>query len=137
MTSFVSHTTVDCANAYELSEWWKQLLGYVDVDGDPNLPGYEECMILDPGSGHRLLFIEVPDAELPAKRIHFDLRPRSGSRDDEVERVRSLGAREVADHRGQYGPGTGWVVFADPEGNQFCVLRSQAEVDATPPPAVD
>lgn len=137
MTSFVSHTTVDCANAYELSEWWKQLLGYVDVDGDPNLPGHEECMILDPGSGHRLLFIEVPDAELPAKRIHFDLRPRSGSRDDEVERVRSLGAREVADHRGQYGPGTGWVVFADPEGNQFCVLRSQAEVDATPPPAVD
>jgi hypothetical protein len=137
MTSFVSHTTVDCANAYELSEWWKQLLGYVDVDGDPNLPGHEECMILDPGSGHHLLFIEVPDAELPAKRIHFDLRPRSGSRDDEVERVRALGAREVADHRGQYGPGTGWVVFEDPEGNQFCVLRSQAEVDATAHPAGD
>ena len=137
MTSFVSHTTVDCANAYELSEWWKQLLGYVDVDGDPNLPGHEECMILDPGSGHSLLFIEVPDAELPAKRIHFDLRPRSGSRDDEVERVRALGAREVGDRRGQYGPGTGWVTFADPEGNQFCVLRSQAEVDATPAAAAD
>jgi hypothetical protein len=133
MTSFVSHTTVDCANAYELSEWWKQLLGYVDVDGDPNLPGHEECMILDPGSGHSLLFIEVPDAELPAKRIHFDLRPRTGSRDDEVERVRALGAKEVGDHRGQYGPGTGWVTFADPEGNQFCVLRSQAEVDAEQP----
>jgi hypothetical protein len=57
MTLFVSHTTVDCANAYDLSEWGKQLLGYVDVDGDPNLPGHEECMVLDPESGHHILFI--------------------------------------------------------------------------------
>ena len=35
MTSFVSHTTIDCGNAYELSEWWKRLLGYVDIDNDP------------------------------------------------------------------------------------------------------
>ena len=133
MTSFVSHTTVDCHDAYALSQWWKALLGYVDVEGDPNLPGHEECMILDPDSGHAILFIEVPDTELPAKRIHFDLRPRAGGRDAEVERVRGLGAREVADQRGLHGPGTGWVVFADPEGNEFCVLRSQAEVDAGPP----
>ena len=133
MTSFVSHTTVDCTNAYELSEWWKQLLGYVDVDGDPNLPGHEECMVLDPGSGHRILFIEVPEPKAVKNRLHLDLRPRSGSRDEEVERVRALGATEVADHRGQYGPGTGWVVMADPEGNEFCILRSQAEVDAAAP----
>jgi hypothetical protein len=133
MTSFVSHTTVDCAHAYELSEWWKQLLGYVDVDGDPNLPGHEECMVLDPGSGHRILFIEVPEPKAVKNRLHLDLRPRSGSRDDEVERVRALGATEVADHRGQHGPGTGWVVMADPEGNEFCILRSQAEVDAGTP----
>ncbi|HSU02200.1 MAG TPA: VOC family protein [Nocardioides sp.] len=131
MTSFVSHTTVDCHDAYALSEWWKTLLGYVDVEGDPNEPGHEECMILDPDNGHGILFIEVPDEDLPPKRIHFDLRPRSGSRDDEVERVRGLGAVEVSDQRGQHGPGTGWVVFADPEGNQFCILRSQAEVDGT------
>jgi hypothetical protein len=133
MTSFVSHTTVDCTHAYELSEWWKQLLGYVDVDGDPNLPGHEECMVLDPESGHRILFIEVPEPKSAKNRLHLDLRPRSGSRDDEVERVRALGATEVADHRGQYGPGTGWVVMADPEGNEFCILRSQAEVDAGTP----
>ena len=131
MSSFVAHTTVDCRNAFELSEWWKALLGYVDVEGDPNEPGHEECMILDPGTGHAILFIEVPDAELPAKRIHFDLRPREGSRDEEVDRVRALGATEVDDRRGSYGPGTGWVVFADPEGNQFCVLRSQAEVEGS------
>src|ERR671921_187983 len=51
MTSFVSHTTVDCHDAYELSEWWKRLLGYVDVEDDPNEPGHDECMILDPDSG--------------------------------------------------------------------------------------
>ena len=134
MTSFVAHTTVDCHRAYELSEWWKQLLGYVDVDGDPNEPGHEECMILDPDTGHSILFIEVLDAELPAKRIHFDVRPREGTRDEEVERVLALGATQVDDQRGTYGPGTGWVVLADPEGNLFCILRSQAEVDAGPPP---
>ena len=134
MTSFVSHTTVDCHNAYELSEWWKALLGYVDVAGDPNEPGHEECEIHDAETGHTILFIEVPDADLPAKRIHFDLRPREGTRDEEVERVLALGATQVGDQRGRYGPGTGWVVLADPEGNQFCILRSQAEVDAGPPP---
>ena len=134
MASFVSHTTVDCRDAYALSEWWKPVLGYTDIPGDPNEPGHEECEIHDPATGHTILFLEVPDAELPAKRIHFDLRPREGSRDDEIERVRGLGATEIDDQRGTYGPGTGWVVFADPEGNQFCILRSQAEVDAGPPP---
>ena len=135
MTSFVSHTTVDCHDAYELSQWWKALLGYVDDEDDPNEPGHEECSVVDPDTGHCILFLEVPDAELPPKRIHFDLRPRTGTRDEEIERVRGLGAVEVADLRGQYGPGTGWVVFADPEGNRFCILRSPAEVEADPPPS--
>jgi hypothetical protein len=134
MTSYISHTTVDCHNAYELSEWWKSLLGYVDgyphLPEDVNEPRHEECAIPDPRTGHTLLFIEVPDPELPAKRIHFDLRPRSNTQEQEIDRVRGLGAVEVADRRGQYGPGTGWVVFADPEGNQFCVLRSMAEIGA-------
>ncbi|KQO36555.1 MULTISPECIES: VOC family protein [unclassified Aeromicrobium] len=127
MTSFVSHTSVDCADAYALSEFWKQVLGYVDVEGDPNEPGHEECMILDPGSGHHLLFIEVPEAKAVKNRIHLDLRPRSGTQADEVARLVSIGATQVADLRGKYGPGTGWVVLADPEGNEFCILRSEAE----------
>jgi len=130
MTSFVSHTTVDCRNAYELSEWWRQLLGYTDVADDPNAPGHEECMILDPDSGHRILFIEVPEAKSAKNRLHFDLRPRSGTRDEEIERVRAMGAVEVADRRGQWGPGSGWVVFNDPEGNEFCILRSEAELES-------
>jgi len=133
MTSFVAHTTVDCANAYDLSQVWKQIVGYTDIPDDPNLPGHEECMILDPESGHRILFIEVPEGKSAKNRLHFDLRPRSGPRDEEIARLLDLGLgiTLVADHRGIHGPGSGWVVLADPEGNEFCVLRSQAEVDET------
>lgn len=127
MTSYLSHTTVDCHHAYDLSEWWKSVLGYVDIDGDPNEPGHDECMIRDPDTGHQLLFIEVPDPAFPAKRVHFDIRPRENTQDDEVERLLAHGATQLADRRGTYGPGTGWVTLADPEGNQFCVLRSDAE----------
>ena len=133
MSSYLSHVTIDCHNAYELAEWWKPVLGYVDIDGDPNLPGHEECMIRDPETGQKLLFIEVPDEQLPAKRIHLDIAPREGTRDDEVARLVAHGAVVVADHRDKYGPGTGWVVLADPEGNQLCVLRNDVETAATPP----
>jgi hypothetical protein len=127
MTSAISHTSVDCSNAYDLSEWWKQVLAYVDLDDDPNLPGHEECMILSPTSGHRILFIEVPDDKATKNRLHFDLRPTDRTRDEEVERLVGIGATHVADQREIRGDGTGWVVLADPEGNEFCVLRSEAE----------
>lgn len=128
MTAYISHTSVDCRDAYQLSEWWKQVLGYIDVAGDPNESGDEECMILHPATGHRVLFIEVPEGKQDKNRLHFDLRPVEGTRDEELQRLRELGAMEVADLRGKDGVGTGWVVLADPEGNEFCILRSEAEV---------
>ncbi|HYO39125.1 MAG TPA: VOC family protein [Nocardioidaceae bacterium] len=129
MTSFVSHTTVDCADAFTLSEWWKQVLGYVDVEDDPNEPGHEECMILSPVTGHSVLFVEVPERKRVKNRLHFDLRPADGAtREVEVERAVALGATQVADHRRE--DGGGWVLLADPEGNEFCILRSEAEVAA-------
>jgi catechol 2,3-dioxygenase-like lactoylglutathione lyase family enzyme len=128
VTSFISHTTIDCANAYELSEWWKQLLGYVDLADDPNAPGHEECLIQRPDGGHQILFLEVPDVKSVKNRLHFDLRPSERTRDDEVEWALGIGATQVEDHRDKYGPGTGWVVLADPEGNEFCILRSESEV---------
>jgi hypothetical protein len=130
VASYISHTTVDCRNAYELAQWWKPVLGYTDVPGDPNEPGHEECMILDPETGHRVLFIEVPEGKAVKNRLHFDLRPRERSRDEELAWLLGHGATEVADHRGIYGPGTGWVVLADPEGNEFCILRSDVEIAA-------
>ena len=128
MTAFVSHTTVDCTDAYQLSDFWKQVLGYEDLPDDPNEPGDELCMIRDPENGHQILFIEVPEPKQVKNRIHFDLRPREGRRDDEFERLLSMGSTVVADHRGIHGPGTGWVVLADPEGNEFCILRGEIEL---------
>lgn len=91
-------------------------------------------MILDPESGHSVLFIEVPDPTPGKNRWHLDLRPRDGARDAEVERLLGIGATLVADRRDIHGPGIGWATLADPEGNQFCVLRSDAERAANPPP---
>ena len=128
MTTFIAHTTVDARNAYELSEWWKPVLGYVDLADDPNEPGHVECLIRDPESGHRLLFIEVPDEKVVKNRLHLDLRPRAATRDEELETLLAHGATVVADRRGIHGPGSGWVTLADPEGNEFCLLRSLGEL---------
>ena len=127
MTSRVSHTSVDCHDAYALSQWWKGVLGYVDVEDDSNLPGHEECMILAADGSHRLLFIEVPEGKTGKNRMHLDLEPTDRTRDEEVDRLVAHGAVLVTDHRGIRGPGTGWALLADPEGNEFCVLRSAAE----------
>jgi catechol 2,3-dioxygenase-like lactoylglutathione lyase family enzyme len=125
VVSRISHTSINCRNAFELSEWWKRVLDYVDVDGDPNEAGDEECMILDPKGSHRLLFIEVEELQEPDSRIHFDLAPTDRRRDEEIDRIVALGATEVADRRNP--DGTGWMVLADPAGNHFCVLRSDQE----------
>ncbi len=58
-------------------------------------------------------------------RIHFDLEPTDRTREEEVARVVGLGATQLADRRNP--DGSGWVVLADPEGNEFCILRSAAE----------
>jgi hypothetical protein len=131
MTSFISHTSVDCADAYALSCWWRDVLDYVEDPADPNEPGHVECLIFSRDRQHRLLFIEVPESKQVKNRIHFDLRPREGSRDAELARLVNLGAKTVDDLRKP--DGTGWVVLADPEGNEFCILRSNAEAGLTAP----
>lgn len=124
----MSHTSIDSHDAFRLSEWWRTVLDYeMDAD-DPNLPGHDECPIYDPQTGHTLLFLQVPDEELPAKRIHFDVRPRERTQDQEVAWLREQGGMLIADRRGIHGPSSGWAVMADPEGNQFCVLRSMVEL---------
>jgi catechol 2,3-dioxygenase-like lactoylglutathione lyase family enzyme len=125
MAARVSHTTINCLDAYEVSEWWKSVLNYTDVPGDPNEPGHAQCMIVDPRTGHRLLFIEVGDLQDPVGRIHLDLAPTDLTRDEEIERILGMGAREIDDRR--RSDGSGWMVLADPAGNRFCIVRSDAE----------
>ena len=84
-------------------------------------------MIRDPATGHQVLFIEVPEAKSVKNRVHFDVRPIDRTRDEEVDELVGRGATIIGDHRNEHGPGIGWVTMADPEGNEFCVLRSEAE----------
>jgi hypothetical protein len=128
MAAYISHTTIDCTDAFALSRWWQAVLDYTEDPADPNEPGHEECLISSRDGRHHLLFIEVPDAKQVKNRIHFDLRPAEGDRDTELARLVELGATTVSDLRTP--DGTGWVVLADPEGNEFCILRSEAERDS-------
>jgi len=126
MASYIETTTVDCAEPYPLSIWWSGVLDYAEDPADPNAPDHEECLIRSADGKHKILFIKVPEAKSVKNRVHFDVRPSTGTRDEEVTRLLAHGATQVADHR-QPG-GAGWVVLADPEGNEFCVLRSRAEI---------
>jgi predicted enzyme related to lactoylglutathione lyase len=114
--------TIDCRDPYGLAQFWSQVFGTPmhpdDHPGDPEA-------IVDIGSGQpAVLFIRVPEPKSVKNRVHLDLEP-SQPRDDDVARLQRLGATWVDDHRRP--DGTGWVILADPEGNEFCVLMSGAE----------
>lgn len=125
MTAVISHTTIDATDAYAQSLFWEKVLGFAEDPDDPNEPGHEECMIFSEDGRTRVLFIEVPDKKQVKNRVHFDLVPAEGTRDEEAARLVSIGAMVVNDLRRP--DGSGWVVLADPEGNEFCILRSEAE----------
>jgi catechol 2,3-dioxygenase-like lactoylglutathione lyase family enzyme len=125
VTALISHTSFDSLDAYAMSVFWGAVLGFAEHPEDPNEPGDEECMIFSANGAQRLLFIEVPDAKQVKNRLHLDLKPAEGTREQELERLLGLGAHAVADRRRP--DGSGWVVLADPEGNEFCILRSDAE----------
>jgi len=125
LTALISHTSFDSRDAYAMSVFWGGVLGFAEDPKDPNVPGDEECMISSADGSQRLLFITVPDAKQVKNRLHLDLKAAEGSRDQELEWLSGLGAQQVADRRRP--DGSGWVVLADPEGNEFCILRSDAQ----------
>jgi hypothetical protein len=120
VTSSIWTTSFDALNSCEQSRFWAAVLGFAEDPDDPNLPEHEECMIFSPDRSQKLLFIEVPDAKVVKNRLHLDLRPTDRSREEEVERLIAVGATHVADH--VRPDGSGWIVLADPEGNEFCIL---------------
>ncbi|GAA4530097.1 VOC family protein [Amycolatopsis samaneae] len=127
MTSFVQNVTFDCADAYTLARFWSEVTGQPVSEEDQ--PGDPEALVSLP-SGVDLVFCQVPEGKTVKNRVHVCLRPDEGPRDAEVERLLGIGASLVADKRNP--DGTGWAVLADPEGNEFCVLRGRAEVEAGP-----
>jgi hypothetical protein len=101
------------------------VVGWQQDPEDPNEPDHTHCWI-GPGDGSPgLLFVNVPEAKTLKNRVHVDVQPIDLTRDQEVERLVGLGATIAADHR--QPDGRGFVVMADPEGNEFCVERSAAE----------
>ena len=108
--------TIDAHDSRALAEFWAALLGWpiaTDDDGDLYLEA-------PPGQhGTTLLFEPVPEGKSTKNRLHLDLRPDDQAA--EVARAESLGARRIS--VGQ-GPDVTWVVLADPEGNEFCILSS-------------
>jgi predicted enzyme related to lactoylglutathione lyase len=125
MTVRIHNITVDAGNAYTQSIWWTQAVGWQQDPNDPNEPDHTHCWI-GPGDGTPgLLFISVPESKERKNRVHLDVQPVDRTRDEEVQRLIDIGATVVADHR--QPDGRGFVVMADPEGNEFCVERSAAE----------
>ncbi|MFI5618612.1 VOC family protein [Streptomyces sp. NPDC051567] len=120
----IHHITIDALDPYKMAEFWAEVTGYAihpdDVEGD-------EEILLEPGQPGvpGMLFIRVPDAKSVKNRVHLDIQPPVGTRDETVERLTGLGARLVDDRRRE--DGSGWVVLADPEGNELCIERSAAE----------
>jgi catechol 2,3-dioxygenase-like lactoylglutathione lyase family enzyme len=107
---------VDAHDPDRLSQWWCDVLGWMVVaedDGDVEIRATPDRL---PG----LLFGPVDDTKTVKNRLHLDLRP--DDQDVEVERLLAMGATKVDIGQGDES----WVVLADPEGNEFCVLRSRS-----------
>jgi predicted enzyme related to lactoylglutathione lyase len=111
----------DCHDAFALATFWSGVVGRPVGDGD--VPGDEEC-IVEMAEGPTLFFARVPEPKTVKNRLHVCLEP-DVRRDAEVDRVLALGATMVDDRRTP--DGKGWAVLADPEGNEFCMLRGAAE----------
>ncbi|HET7483138.1 MAG TPA: VOC family protein [Actinomycetota bacterium] len=117
MGSFFSQLAVDAHDVNKVARFWCEVLGY-DVLYDED--GYIE--IGKEGRMPTLFFAPVPENKTVKNRLHIDLSPVDRDQDAELERILGLGATRV--DVGQ-GDDVTWVVLADPEGNEFCLLRTQ------------
>ncbi len=118
----VQHITVDCASPYELAQFWSEVTGWPISEIDK--PGDDEVLLEPPHAEMaELLFIRVPEGKTGKNRLHLDLVPTERTRDEEVDRLVAAGASLISDQRTPEG--RGWVVLADPEGNEFCVEKER------------
>jgi hypothetical protein len=122
VSSIIFNITFDCADPRALARFWGQVTGWPVIE-EPR-PGCEESAA---GEGRtRLYFVRVPETKTIKNRVHLDIMPADRTQDEEITRLTGLGARIVSDRRPEFG----WVLLADPEGNEFDVEISVAELDA-------
>ena len=111
---------IDTTDPARLAPFWEAALGWRRTYDTP-----DEIVLEPPEGSHEdgvlpdLLFLRVPEEKTTKNRLHIDLRPDDQAA--EVSRLEALGARRVS-----VGQGTdvSWVVLADPDGNELCVLRA-------------
>jgi predicted enzyme related to lactoylglutathione lyase len=118
MSSAVLNVTFDCLDARVVARFWAAVTGYPAEQ--EHQPGNDYWVVSAPdGRLPRLVFVTVPEEKSVKNRVHPDILPVDSSQEEEVARLLDLGASVVDDRRRSH-PG-GWVVMADPEGNEFCV----------------
>ena len=122
MTSRIATIAIDALDAPRLAEFWTAVLGWRILEDDGAV-----LTIGPPDSAWPTIdLVRAVERKTAKNRLHLDLRADGSTQALEVERLLALGAREA--DVGQ-GPDVSWVVLADPEGNEFCVLsRSVQEV---------
>ena len=119
----IQNVSVDCLDPARLAGFWAEALGWRITSVET-----EEVVLEPPAGSHEdglvpdIVFLLVLDDRVAKNRLHLDLRP--SDQFAEVERLIGLGATHV--DVGQSSDST-WVVLADPEGNEFCVLRPFTE----------
>ena len=117
--------TVDAHDPRALAEFWAEVLGWKIGEGGNEIEVWIERELGDPNNTGfpDILFLKNSDVKNVKNRLHLDLRP--DDQDAEVRRLEKLGAKRI--EIGQSAdPDTSWVVMADPEGNEFCVLRARS-----------
>jgi Glyoxalase-like domain len=127
MTVRLTEIVVDCHDPVALAAFWAAALDYHVVrteEGQVEIapwqrepPDLAERVRRAPGVP-TLVFVTVPEGKTVKNRLHLDLRPVDGSHEAEVRRLLALGARHADVGQGSRP----WVVLADPEGNEFCLL---------------
>lgn len=120
MPARISCVCIDAVDPRPVAEFWAAVLAWEVVeDGDGGIS------LASPGKDLPTLdILPVPEAKKTKNRLHLDLRADGTSFDVEVDRLETLGARRV--DVGQ-GSDVTWVVFADPGGNEFCLLRRSVQ----------
>ena len=110
---------IDCADLDSMTSFWCAAL---DLEHTWTGPSGGHLLTASDGSGRQLALMPASSDKTTKNRVHFDLRPDTSQR-AEVERLEGLGARRIDIGQADVT----WVVMADPEGNEFCVLRSLAD----------
>lgn len=128
MASRFTELAIDCADPHGLARFWCSVLDYFvqDEDADAGTVTIGSPTASDDTSRPgpippTVTFAHVPELKSVKNRLHLDVNPTDREQADEVRRLLDLGARRVDVGQGDQR----WVVLADPEGNEFCVLATR------------